>query len=66
VFLGEDEDETLESIGMDTPFYGVWGDLVASAALCRNYRDAGFGVLVEDIVDHPTMRQQIALLKGND
>ncbi|KAH6724193.1 hypothetical protein BKA61DRAFT_727923 [Leptodontidium sp. MPI-SDFR-AT-0119] len=50
------------TIGLDTPFYDVWGDLIAAAALCKSYRTAGFDVDVEDIVDNPTMRKQIVLL----
>jgi len=62
ILLGEGE---TSDIGMDTPFYYVWGNLVAAAAICKIYRGRGFEVSVEDIIDKPTIREQIKLLKGN-
>ncbi len=62
ILLGEEE---TSDIGMDTPFYYVWGDLVAAAAIHKIYRGKGFEVSVEDIIDNPTIREQVKLLKEN-
>ncbi|PHH71894.1 hypothetical protein CDD82_6285 [Ophiocordyceps australis] len=44
------------------PFYNVWGNLIAAYGLARCYRDAGFGVCMEHVLDRPDMQSQAALL----
>lgn len=58
------EDKSVEDIGMDTPFYTVWGDPICAAGLCKYFRDNGFEVTVEEVIKHPTIRGQIRWLKG--
>lgn len=59
-----EEDESVEKIGIDTPFYSVWGDLIGAAGLCKSFRDKGFEVSIEEVFEHPTIREQMRLLKG--
>ena len=45
-----------------TPFFDVWGNIVASYALAKFYSRQGFDVAMEDILENPTMALQTAFL----
>lgn len=62
VLFKSDNDFENAKVGVDTPFYNIWGDMVAAAALCQMYRGSGFDVSVEDIIDNATIAVQIRLL----
>lgn len=60
--LGDDLKTRQGPISDATPFYEVWGDLIAASALAKFYNESGFRVKTEDLVDHPTMEAQKILL----
>jgi hypothetical protein len=53
----------MTNMGMQTPFYCLWGDLAAAAALQKSYQEKGFEVSIEDLIDYPTIEGQIRLLR---
>lgn len=60
--LGISESHLLSSeVSLDTPFYEVWEQPVAAAQFVHEFQLEGFNVSVDDILNAPTMRQQIRL-----
>ena len=57
--LGEDANVKTH---LHTSYSDLWSDPIAPAYLVTLYRSEGFGLCVEDILDHPTMGEQIDLL----
>ena len=47
---------------LDTLYFDVWGDLVYTLQLAKVYRKEGIEIAMEDLINHPSMRQQINLL----
>ena len=47
---------------LDTPYFDVRGDLVYTLQLAKVYRKEGIEIAMEDLIDHPLIRQQINLL----
>lgn len=46
-----------------TPFFEVWGDLIAAVGLAKYYMSEGFSVSMEDILQNPDMASQEELLR---
>ncbi|KAH8810632.1 hypothetical protein F5884DRAFT_698604 [Xylogone sp. PMI_703] len=61
VLCDEKRTFSLEAITEDTPFYNVWGKLIAAAQFSFAYRQKGFKISMEEIIDHPTIRTQVDL-----
>lgn len=60
--LGDDLQTREGPISDATPFFEVWGDLVAAPALAKYYNESGFSVRTEDLIDCPTIESQKDLL----
>ena len=48
---------------LDTLFYDMGGDLVYAAQMSAYYHQDGVSLTMEDLIEHPTQRLQIELLK---
>lgn len=67
-------DTVLGSVGsadvaytLDTPFFEVWGDLIAAVHFASFYRkEERLEVSPEDIIEYPTMRRQMLLFGWDD
>ena len=46
-----------------TPFFEVWGNLIAALALARWYAEAGFDVSMEDVLKNADMAAQVGMLE---
>ncbi|KJZ77714.1 hypothetical protein HIM_02891 [Hirsutella minnesotensis 3608] len=47
----------------ETPFFEVWGNLIAATGLARWYTRKGLSISMEDILRAPDMRSQVALIQ---
>lgn len=45
-----------------TPFYEIWGNSIAAAALACEYSKRGFATSIEELLDFPSVAETIALL----
>ena len=55
--------EDLEDfVRKQTPFYDIWGNLIAALAFADWYNDNGYNLSMEDVLANPTMSEQIMLL----
>ncbi|KAK2600115.1 hypothetical protein QQS21_005130 [Conoideocrella luteorostrata] len=54
--FGEDAAKT------DSPFWNIWGDVVAASELARLYAAHGFVIAVEEVMESPTVLEQARLL----
>jgi hypothetical protein len=61
--LGSASDHSKEPITTETPFYDIWGSLIAAAHFTDCYRGEGLDIKMEDIIEHPSMRLQGELLR---
>ncbi|KAH8586613.1 hypothetical protein B0O99DRAFT_695320 [Bisporella sp. PMI_857] len=52
---------TLEQVSENTPFYNVWGKLIAAAQFSFAFRQRGFNISMEEVIEHPTIRLQVDL-----
>ena len=59
----QDGQETFkwEKITHDTPFYEVWGRLIAAAQFSFAFRQKGYDISMEEVIDNPTIRLQVDL-----
>lgn len=62
--LGDDLKTREGSISDATPFYEVWGDLIAASALAKYYNERGLKVKTEVLIDHPTIESQKKLFSS--
>lgn len=61
--LGPSGNGNMALYRFNTPFYDVWGDMIAAVQLTEHYRrNGGYDISVEDVVQHPTMQMQTELL----
>ncbi|CZR70233.1 uncharacterized protein PAC_20134 [Phialocephala subalpina] len=61
--LGDEADDTLPTEVTDhSPFYEIRGDLLAAAQLSMGFGKHGYEISPEEIITHPTMHLQAALL----
>lgn len=51
------------NVTADTAFFEVWGNMLAAQQFAEFYSDHSIGVLMEDIIEYPTMRGQVFLLQ---
>ena len=54
---------SIAQLTRDTPFYEIGGDLVYAAQLSAYYEEEGIVFAMEDLVEHPTQRLQLSVLK---
>lgn len=60
--LGISESDVLSAeISLDTPFYEIWEQPIAAAQFVHEFQREGYNVSMDDILNAPTMRQQISL-----
>ncbi|EFR01297.1 enniatin synthetase [Nannizzia gypsea CBS 118893] len=45
-----------------TPFYNVWGNLIAAYGLAKRYQANGISISMEQVLENPDMQSQVALL----
>ncbi|EGD92371.2 hypothetical protein H112_00033 [Trichophyton rubrum D6] len=45
-----------------TPFYNVWGNLIAAFGISKRYQGNGISVSMEQVLENPDMQSQAALL----
>ena len=57
-FVSSEEGSGTHDLTVDTPFYEVWGEVVAASHLVSLYRKEGVQLFAEDIIDNPTPRDQ--------
>lgn len=63
--LGCQRDDILCLLENDTPWFEVWGELVAAAGLAETYHRLGFKGSMEEMLEFPTISSQISLITGH-
>ncbi|CAG9998538.1 unnamed protein product [Clonostachys byssicola] len=51
-----------EKIDPGAPFYSVWSSRIAAVQLADQYKILGYKLEMEDIIEHPTMKEQSDIL----
>lgn len=62
--LGCQREDLLCLLENDTPWFEVWGELVAAAGFAETYRRLGFEASMEDMLECPTIASQISFIMG--
>jgi aryl carrier-like protein len=60
--FGDEHNQIPDGISLDTPFYEIRGDLLAASQLSAAYKQRGFTVCEEEVIDNPSRPLQASLL----